>query len=84
MPENDELLKQLRALVERVDSLEAQVARLKKNQRIPEEDLVAISAAVAAYLGHDAKVRAVRFSQSSSWTREARGRVHNRVVPHIR
>ena len=84
MPDNEALLKQLRALVERVDALETQVGKLKKSQRIPEEDLIAISAAVAAYLGHDAKVRAVRFSQSSSWMREARGRVHNRVVPHIR
>lgn len=84
MPDNDALLKQLRALVERVDALETQVAKLQKSQRIPEDDLIAISAAVAAYLGHDAKVRAVRFSQSGSWTREARSRVHNRTVPHNR
>ena len=79
-----ELINQLRALTERVEKLEAQVVRLQKTQRIPEEDLVAISAAVAAYLGHDAKVRAVRFNQSSSWTREARRSVHNRAVPHVR
>lgn len=84
MPENTELVAQVRALAARVEQLETQVARLQKAQRVPEEDLVAISAAVAAYLGHDAKVRAVRFSQSTSWTREGRGRVHNRQVLHAR
>mgnify|MGYP007004693354 FL=1 len=79
-----DLAAQLAALTERLSALEGQVERLKKNQRVPEEDLVAISAAVAAHLGHDAKVKAVRFSQSSSWTREGRGRVYNRQVLHVR
>lgn len=84
MTDTSQLLTHLEALTARVDALEAQVGALQKNQRIPQEDLIAISAAVAAYLGHSATVKAVRFRQSSAWTSEARGRVHNRQVLHVR
>lgn len=84
MSENSELLAAIRALTVKVDALDAQVQKLAKSQRIPEEDLLAISAAVAAYLGHSATVKAVRFRQSSAWTTEARGRIHNRQVLHVR
>ncbi|MGA4669010.1 hypothetical protein ACPCG0_04290 [Propionibacteriaceae bacterium Y1923] len=84
MSDNSELLAAIEALTAKVDALEAQVQKLAKSQRIPEEDLVAISAAVAAYMGHSVKVKAVRFRQSSAWTSESRSKVHNRQVLHVR
>ncbi len=78
------LAAQLAALTERVTRLEAELASLHESRPVPEEDLVVIAAAVAAYLGYDAKVTAVRFAQSSRWTAEGRGRVHNRTVLHVR
>ncbi len=83
MEANQELLDRLNLLIEKVDALESRLASLEAKQQIPEEDLVAIGAAVAAYLGHKAKVKAVRYSQSR-WATATRGRVHDRSVPHAR
>lgn len=80
----ESLAKQIEELAARVASLEAQVAALEANREIPEEDMVVIGAAVAAYFGHKAKVRAVRFSHQSHWAEVTRSRLHNRFVPHIR
>lgn len=79
-----ELQEQVAALTERVTSLEAQLAAIGAEKEIPETDLIAIGAAVAAYFGHKAKIRAVRFRHQENWAAAARGRVHNRSVPHIR
>lgn len=78
------LQEQVDALTQRVTSLEAQLAALNADKQIPEEDLVVIGAAVAAYLGHKAKVRAIRFRHQEEWAGAARGRVHNRAVPLTR
>ncbi|MGO4957245.1 hypothetical protein ACTQ49_08230 [Luteococcus sp. Sow4_B9] len=67
-------------LSERLTALEDRVATLEGNQQIPDDVMVAISAAVAAFLGHKATVKAVRLRNSRSWSTEARGRVHNRSV----
>ncbi|SDL24487.1 hypothetical protein [Tessaracoccus oleiagri] len=80
----EQLQEQLAVLAERVAALEAELAALKENQEIPEEDLVAIGAAVAAYFGHKARVRAVRYGQQSRWAAATRERVHDRSVPHVR
>ena len=79
-----ELQEQVQELTERLASVEAQLAALNSDKKIPEEHLVVIGAAIAAYMGHKAKVRAVRFRHQESWAAAARGRVHNRSVPHIR
>ncbi len=78
------LQEQLTALTQRLATLEEQLAALNADKQIPEEDLVVIGAAVAAYLGHKAKVRAIRFRHQEGWAAAARSRVHNRAVPHIR
>lgn len=80
----EQLQEQLAVLAERVATLEAELAALKEDQEIPEEDLVAIGAAVAAYFGHKARVRAVRYGQQSRWAAATRERVHDRSVPHVR
>lgn len=79
-----ELQEQVLTLTERLASVEAQLAALNSDKKIPEDHLVMIGAAIAAYMGHKAKVRAVRFRHQESWAAAARGRVHNRSVPHIR
>lgn len=84
MDNTPELQQQLAALVEKVATLEARVAALEANQEIPEDDLVAIGAAVAAYFGHKAKIRAIRFGSQNRWATATRSRVHNRSVPHVR
>lgn len=86
MPEQSltELQQGLAALTEKVATLEAKVASLEAKQAIPEEHLVAIGAAVAAYFGHKAKVRAVRYTSQGRWAAASRGRVHDRSVPHSR
>ncbi|WP_420175956.1 hypothetical protein [Luteococcus sp. OSA5] len=67
-------------LSQRLEALESRVSTLESNQHIPDDVMVAISAAVAAFLGHKATVKAVRLRSSHSWSTEARGRVHNRSV----
>lgn len=82
--ETQDLQAQLAALLEKVSALEDRVATLESQQEIPEEDLVAIGAAVAAYFGHKAKVRAIRYGSQNRWAAASRARVHNRSVPHVR
>ncbi|MHA6510922.1 hypothetical protein [Tessaracoccus sp. Z1128] len=79
-----ELQATVAALVEKVAVLEAQVAVLEDCRQIPENDLIAIGAAVAAYFGHKAKVRAIRYGSQTRWAAASRARVHDRSVPHVR
>ncbi|WP_347347228.1 hypothetical protein [Nigerium sp.] len=85
---NEPTVAELQALVAdlttRLSALEGQVSELRSNEEISEDTMVAISAAVAAFLGHKAKVRAVRLHGSRGWAQEGRERVHDRSVPHVR
>ena len=81
---NAALLAAVEKLTAQLKTLDERLAKLEARQGIPEEDLVAIGAAVAASLGHKAKVRAVRFSAPSGWVRATREQSHNRAVPHVR
>ena len=67
---NAELLAAVRKLTDRVEGLEAEIKSIKllNAQNVPEEVVVAISAAVAAYLGHRAKVKQVRLRHNQAWT----------------
>ncbi|MFZ2260220.1 MAG: hypothetical protein WAV52_05655 [Luteococcus japonicus] len=67
-------------LSKRLTALESEVAGLKANQQIPEDVMVAISAAVSAYLGHNAEVKAVHLRNRNNWATESRGRAHFRAV----
>lgn len=63
----------------RVSRLEAELAAVRDEPApITEETLLAISAAVAAYLGERAKVRYVRLSNGRSWAREGRAAVQTK------
>ncbi|PRQ11411.1 hypothetical protein C1Y63_06050 [Corynebacterium sp. 13CS0277] len=69
-----EVLAELRRLSARLDAVEAELAELKarSEQEIPEDVLLAISAAVSAYLGNKGKVRAVHFSRHRTWAAQGR------------
>ena len=84
MSDSPDLQALVQQLVERVGQLEEEVAVLRSAQTVPDDVMVAISAAVSAFLGHKAKVRAVHFAAGRAWAQEGRGRVHNRQVLHVR
>lgn len=71
-------------LLARVDSLEAEVNDLRAAQAVPDDVVVAIGAAVAAFLGHKARVRAIRLSGTNRWATEERATMHNRAVTRTR
>ena len=81
-----ELLALVRGISERLEKVETELAELKAahSAEVPEEVVMAISAAVAAYMGHRAKVKAVRFHRQGAWTAQGRSYVQSRSVPHVR
>lgn len=80
----EELRATIASLTEQMQALQARVATLEGHEQVPEADLVVIGAAVAAYFGHKAKVRAIRYGSQGRWAAASRGRVHDRTVPHSR
>lgn len=72
-----ELVQRLSA---RVDGLEKEIALLKKRSdvEIPSDVLIAISAAVSAYLGNKGRVKAVHFSRHATWAVQGRQNVQAR------
>ena len=83
---NAQLLAAVNRLTERVESLEAEVKSIKllNAQNVPEETVVAIAAAVAAYLGHRAKRRQAHFTRSASWKTTPRRSQHVHAPLHLR
>ncbi|HHU40079.1 MAG TPA: hypothetical protein GXZ45_12470 [Propionibacterium sp.] len=83
---NAQLLDAVRRLTERVESLETEIKGIKliNAQNVPEETVVAIAAAVAAYLGHRAKRRQAHFTRSSSWQSTTRRSQHVHAPLHLR
>ncbi len=71
-PSTAELLAAVRALTDRVAGLEAEIAVLRAHQPVPEDVVVAISAAVAAFFGHRAKVRRVHYRTGQAWAQQGR------------
>jgi methylmalonyl-CoA carboxyltransferase large subunit len=75
---------QVEVLAARVDSLEAELAAVRAElppREVPEEVVIAISAAVAAFLGHRARLTQVRYhSGGDAWTQHGRAAVHRREV----
>lgn len=82
----DEVLALLRSMDARLATLEQQVAELKQraDADIPEDVVLAISAAVSAYLGNRAKVRAVHFRRTGVWAQQGRAAIQGRSVLHVR
>lgn len=70
---SEQSYEELKALVgklaARLDVVEAELAEVKRRteQEIPEDVLLAISAAVSAYMGNKGKVKAVQLSRHRTW-----------------
>jgi len=72
-----ELLRTVRALTERVAHLEASLQE-QEAAGVPEEVVLAISAAVAAYFGHRAKIKQMHYRTGASWAQQGRAVVQGR------
>ncbi len=73
MSQDAELLDLVKALTERIEGLELKIKTLElKTADVPEEAMVAIAAAVAAYLGHRAKRRQRHLTTGRNWTSATR------------
>ncbi|WP_226963896.1 hypothetical protein [Nostocoides sp. F2B08] len=68
-----ELVDAVRSLSERVAQLEAELAqRRAQNPGVPEDVAIAISAAVAAFLGHRAKIKQMHYRTGQAWAQQGR------------
>ncbi|MBN9643660.1 hypothetical protein ACFSSC_11320 [Corynebacterium mendelii] len=74
--------KRLTKLDRKIACLEAEIAELKKRAdvEIPEDVLLAISAAVSAYLGNRGKIKAVHFTRHRTWAAQGRQAVQSRKL----
>lgn len=83
-PTTAELLATVRALVEKVDRLEAELAQVRAADppEPSEEVVIAISAAVAAFLGHRARLKQIRYRAGQAWTQQGRAAVQRHNVLH--
>ena len=78
-----ELLEAVRSLSERVAHLEAELAqRREETPGVPDEVAVAISAAVAAFLGHRAKIKQMHYRTGQAWAQQGRVVVQGRHNIH--
>ena len=71
-----QMREELEVLKRRLSALESSAARAAATAPPSEEDLAAISAAVAAFLGVRARIRQVRLLQSSAWAQVGRIGTH--------
>lgn len=87
------LRQQVDTLSERLAAMEGQLAKMQRladqyreTQKVDEETMMVISAAVAAVLGHRARVKQVQLAPSIGWIRAGRTEVqdHSRARPVVR
>lgn len=72
-----EMRAEIASLALRVSTLELAAAKLAARPApVSEEDMIAISAAVAAFLGVRARIRQVRLVHSSAWAQVGRMGTH--------
>jgi methylmalonyl-CoA carboxyltransferase large subunit len=77
MSQEAELQELVTSLTERIEGLEIRIKQLElHSQDVPEETMVAIAAAVAAYLGHRAKRRQPHFTTGRNWASNTRRSQH--------
>jgi methylmalonyl-CoA carboxyltransferase 12S subunit len=68
-----ELVQAVRSLSERVAQLEAELAqRREEHPGVPDDVAIAISAAVAAFLGHRAKIKQMHYRTGQAWAQQGR------------
>jgi methylmalonyl-CoA carboxyltransferase large subunit len=77
MAQDEELLELVQSLTDRIQGLEIRIKQLElHDQDVSEETLVAIAAAVAAYLGHRARRRQPHFTTGRNWASNTRRSQH--------
>jgi methylmalonyl-CoA carboxyltransferase large subunit len=84
-PSIGDLLETVRTLTARVAALEEELADVRADippREVPPEVVVAISAAVAAFLGHRARLKQVHYRTGAAWTQQGRAAVQRRHVTH--
>jgi methylmalonyl-CoA carboxyltransferase 12S subunit len=72
-----DLLETVRMLTERVSRLEATLQE-QDSTGLPEEVVVAISAAVAAFLGHRARIKQLHYRTGAAYAQQGRAVVQGR------
>ena len=80
-----ELLATVQALAARIDSLETELATVRADlppREVPEDVVLAIAAAVSAFLGHRARLTQVHYRTGQAWTEQGRAAVQRRDVMH--
>jgi methylmalonyl-CoA carboxyltransferase large subunit len=76
-----DLRETVRALTERIDRLEAELQE-QEAAGVPEEVVLAISAAVAAFLGHRAKIKQMHYRTGAAYAQLGRAVVQGRHDTH--
>jgi methylmalonyl-CoA carboxyltransferase large subunit len=80
----EELSRQVESMAAQVEALEAELADVRHrlpHEEVPDEVVLAISAAVAAFLGHRARLKHVRYrTGTDAWTQHGRAAVHRRTA----
>ena len=77
MSQDDELRELVKGLYDKIDGLELRINKLELlSKDVPEDVVVAIAAAVAAYLGEKATRRQPRYASSRNWVANAKVAQH--------
>ncbi|MBW3086578.1 hypothetical protein KEM60_02806 [Austwickia sp. TVS 96-490-7B] len=78
-----ELVEAVKTLSARVETLENRLEQFHPTGKVPDDVLLAISAACAAYLGHRAKVKQVHLRRHTTWAKQGRSDVqHSHRITH--
>lgn len=84
-PDLEELLATVAALAARVEALENELQSVRAEipaPPVPDEVVLAITAAVAAFLGHRAKLKQIRYSPRPEWAQQGRAAMQRRNLIH--
>jgi len=74
---NEELLELVKGLSEKIDGLQVRIDKLEvRAANVPESHLIAIAAAVAAYLGEKGARRQPRYASGGGWVTNTRSVQH--------
>lgn len=84
-PSTADLLAAVRTLADRVAHLEAELEAVRSPHRepgVPDDVVIAISAAVAAFLGHRARVKQVHYRTGQAWAQQGKAVVQGHHNVH--
>lgn len=85
MENNQQLVELVEKLTKRLDAAEAEIAELRKRSdaSIPEDTIIAISAAVSAFLGNRGKIKAVSYRRHRTWAAQGRQVVQHHIPSQL-